>query len=97
MKTYLIFSKYTSSGLKNIKEAPKRIKDGKEKMKNWGVEVVAIYALFGDHDALWIVRAPDDKVIAKCSLYVGSLGNVKIETVPALTEDEFLSVVKDLP
>ena len=51
----------------------------------------------GQYDIVLIVEAPDDRTMAKATLAVGSLGNVRTETLRAFTEDEYRKVIADLP
>lgn len=47
----------------------------------------------GAYDAVVIVEAPDDETVAKASLAISSLGNVRIETLRAFTEEEYREIV----
>ena len=55
------------------------------------------YLAMGQYDAVVVVEAPDDETVAKASLAIGSLGNVRIETLRAFTEEEYRGIVRALP
>jgi len=62
-----------------------------------GAEIKEFYLVMGQYDIVLIVEAPDDRTMAKATLAVGSLGNVRTETLRAFTEDEYRKVIADLP
>ncbi len=55
------------------------------------------YLTLGEYDAAVVIDAPDDETVAKASLAIGSLGNVRIETLRAFTEDEYRRMIGTLP
>lgn len=58
-----------------------------------GAEVKVFYSVMGRYDTVFIVEAPDDETVAKAALKVGSLGNVRTETLRAFTEDEYRNMI----
>ncbi|HHT9119765.1 MAG TPA: GYD domain-containing protein [Candidatus Hypogeohydataceae bacterium YC41] len=62
-----------------------------------GVELKTVYSVMGQCDAVCILGAPDDKTMAKAALAIGSLGNIRTETLRAFTEDENRQIVASLP
>ena len=44
-----------------------------------------------------VSEAPDDETITKLALAIGALGNVRTETLRALTEDEYRKIIAALP
>lgn len=97
MATYIILFRLTQQGIKNIKESPARIDAAKRTFQTMGAEVKEFYSVMGRYDTVFVVEAPDDETIAKASLAIGSLGNVRTETLRAFTEDEYRKIVADLP
>ena len=97
MPTYITLYKLTDQGIKNIKDAPKRIKDG---IKNWeavGGKVLGFYAVQGEYDYVGINEAPSEAACMAFSLALGSLGNVRTTTLRAFTTEEFAEIVKKIP
>ena len=97
MATYIILLRLTQQGIKNIKESPDRVDAAKQTFRAMGAEVKEFYSVMGKYDTVLVVEAPDDETIAKLTLAIGSLGNVRTETLRAFTEDEYRKIIADLP
>ncbi len=97
MATYIMLFNFTEQGIQNIKDAPARVEAAKKAFRDMGAEVKEFYLVMGRYDTVFIVEAPDDETIARAALTVGSLGNVRTETLRAHTEDEFKKIVAALP
>ncbi|GAH58941.1 unnamed protein product [marine sediment metagenome] len=97
MATYIILLRFTQQGIKNIKESPDRVDAAKQTFRAMGAEVKEFYSVMGKYDTVLVVEAPDDETIAKLTLAIGSLGNVRTETLRAFTEDEYRKIIADLP
>lgn len=54
------------------------------------------YYTLGRYDLVWIVEAPNDEAIASLTLSLGSLGNVRSETLKAFTMDETAKIIERL-
>jgi uncharacterized protein with GYD domain len=61
------------------------------------VSIKDFYLTFGQYDIVTIVEAPDAAAAAKALMVLGGQGNVSTVTLAALTEDEFRTVVSELP
>jgi len=96
MPTYIIQSQWTDQGIRNVKEAAKRLDLGKKKLKEKGGEIKAFYLTTGPYDMLAVVDVPNDATLAEHVLWLGSQGNIRTQTVKAFTEDEFRSIVGNL-
>jgi len=57
----------------------------------------AWYLVTGRYDAVAIVEAPNDEVVARIALGNASVGNVRTETSRAFTEDEYRKIIASLP
>ena len=97
MAKYVLLSRFTQQGAQNIKDGPARLEAVKETLQGLGAELKAFYLTLGEYDAVVVVEAPDDETVATASLAIGSLGNVRIETLRAFTEDEYGQIVGTLP
>jgi len=58
-----------------------------------GAKVLHQWATLGPFDFVNVVEAPDDTTIAKVSVALGARGSAKLQTMSALTIDEFLSAL----
>ncbi|HEY3359832.1 MAG TPA: GYD domain-containing protein [Polyangia bacterium] len=97
MATYLVLSKFTDQGAKNIKESPARVEVARQIFKKAGAEVKEFYALLGAYDTTMIVTAPDDTAVTQACLALGALGNVHTQTLRAYNEKEYREMIAKLP
>jgi uncharacterized protein with GYD domain len=56
-----------------------------------GAKVLHQWATLGPFDFVNVVEAPDDATIAKISVALGARGSAKLQTLPALPIDDFLT------
>jgi uncharacterized protein with GYD domain len=97
MPTYVTLLSYTQQGIKNIKESSKRLDAAKKAYESMGAKLRDFYLVMGRYDIVLVSEGPDDETMAKAALAIGSLGNVRSETLRAFTEDEFRKIVASLP
>ena len=97
MATYISLEKFTSQGVKEIKDAPARVEAYRALCKKMGAELKSFHLTMGRYDIVTIVDAPDDATMAKILLAVSSLGNVSMETLRAFNESEYHDIVAGLP
>ena len=76
---------------------PARVETARKTYEQLGAKVKDFYCVMGQYDAVLIAEAPDDETMAKIQLALGSLGNVRSETLRAFTEDEYRRIVAALP
>jgi uncharacterized protein with GYD domain len=97
MPTYIALYKLTEQGIKDIKNAPRRIEDGINGFQKMGGKVIGFYAVMGEYDYVSIAEAPNDEVGMTFSLALASGGNVRITTLKAFTTEEFKKIITKLP
>ena len=97
MATYILLTRFTQQGVETIKDGPARLDAARESLKGLGAELKNFYLAIGQYDAVVVVEAPDDETIAKASLALGAVGNVRLETLRVFTEDEYRELVSALP
>lgn len=91
MPTYILLSTLTAEGRKTIKEKPVRIREVSKEMEDFGVKVLAQYAVLGPYDFVNIVEAPDNETIVRVSVELGSRRTVNVMSMPALPIDKFVT------
>ena len=94
MAVYLMLTTLTDEGRKTIKLKPERIKEVSKEVENMGVKILAQYALLGQYDFANILEAPNNEVIAKVAVELGSRGTLQTMTIAAMTLDEFINALK---
>ena len=94
MAVYLMLTNLTDEGRKTVKEKPERIKEVNREVEKMGVKIISQYALLGGYDFVNIIEAPDNQAIAKVAVDLGSRGTLQTTTLPALSVDEFINMLK---
>lgn len=97
MATYISLINYTDQGIRNVKDSPKRLDAAKKLLKDLGGDLKEVYLTMGTYDLVIVADAPSDEVIAKFSLTLGSLGNVRTTTLKAFPEAEYRRIIAALP
>jgi len=91
MPTYIMLSTLTPEGVQTVKNNPTRIKEVNRELEQLGATVKAQWATLGEFDFVNVVEAPDERVMARVSLELGSRGTAKYETLAAIPIDDFIS------
>ncbi len=89
-----MLSRLTEDGAETIRKNPGRIQEVNKELAGMGVRVQQQYAVLGHYDFVNIVEAPDLGSVMKASVALGARGSVRIETLAAVTMDEFIRHVK---
>ncbi len=97
MATYIMLVNYTDRGIRTIKDSPDRLDDAKELAQSMGGSFKDVYLTLGAHDFVAILDLPDDAAAAKFAFALGSIGRVRTTTLKAFSEEEFRSLIADLP
>jgi uncharacterized protein with GYD domain len=96
MPTYIGLLKLTDQGIKEIKQAPQRIKEALDAWEKMGGKVIGFYTVMGEYDYVAIGEGPSDEVQMAFALAAGSKGFVRTTTLKAFTQEEFAKIVKKL-
>jgi uncharacterized protein with GYD domain len=91
MPTYIMLSTLTPEGVQTVKNNPQRIKEVNRELEQLGASVKAQWATLGQYDFVNVVEAPDEQVMARVSLELGSRGTTRFETMAAIPIDDFIS------
>jgi len=95
MPHFIVLGKWTEQGIRNVKDAPKRIENTRRMIEKSGGKM-QLYYTFGEYDFVMLVEAPSDETMLKNLLSLGSLGNVRTTTLKAWTESEGAKVIVQL-
>jgi len=96
MAQYIILFNWTDQGIRNVKDSPKRLDTARGVAKKLGMELKDVYLTMGDYDMVGHLDAPNDEVVAKFALGLGTLGNVRTRTLKAFSEDEYRKIIGSL-
>jgi uncharacterized protein with GYD domain len=94
MAKYILLSTLTPEGQKTLKNKPERIKEVNDEIEAFGVKVLEQYAVLGPYDFVNLVEAPDNDIVFKMSVELGSRGTIKILSMPAMTVDNLIASLK---
>ena len=91
MPIYILLSRLSQQGVATLKSNPDRLREVNRDVEELGAKVLHQWATLGEFDFVNVVEAPDTATIARVSVALGARGSTRIETLPALTIDEFVA------
>jgi uncharacterized protein with GYD domain len=97
MATHIILVNFTDQGIRNVKQGPERAKSAFAAAEKLGLKVREAYWTMGAHDAVLVTESPDDETITAWAMSLGSLGNVRTQTLRAFTADETNRILAKIP
>jgi len=92
MATFISLVSFTDQGIRNVKESPDRVSAFKAMAEKMGVSTKAVYYTVGHYDLVTVAEGTDEAVTALL-LKLGSLGNVRTETLRAFSVDEMKKII----
>jgi uncharacterized protein with GYD domain len=96
MPHYVVLSKLTDQGMRQVKDAPDRLRRGEEFYAQQGVKLIAFYLTMGEYDEVALLEAPDDATLARVLLATGSQGALRTTTLRAFPREEFEQIIGSL-
>jgi uncharacterized protein with GYD domain len=96
MATYITLITWTEKGEQNVKDTAKREAAFAKAAQKLGARVIQAYWTMGPHDGVLLFEAPDDETATAAMLSLGTLGNVKTQTMRAFTAAEMEKIVAKL-
>jgi uncharacterized protein with GYD domain len=93
MPSYICLIQFKDQGIRNIKDTVKRSDAAMAEADKMGMKIVEEYWTMGAYDAVVVVEAPDDETMSAFILKVGSLGNVKGQTLRAFRRNEMEGIL----
>jgi len=93
MATFVILYKYTEQGIKNIKDAPKRVEAATKAAAKAGIKIKETLWLQGEYDFLSIGEAEDEYAATAFNINVLKQGNVHTHTMRAYTAAEMTKIL----
>lgn len=87
MATFISLVNFTDQGIRGVKDSPKRAEAVKATAKKLGVTVKEVYWTVGRYDVV-VVLEGDEEAVTSTLLKIGSLGNVRSETLRAFSAAE---------
>ncbi len=94
MAIYVMLTTLTSEGRRTLKINPERIKEVNQEVEKMGAKILEQYAVLGPYDFVNILDAPNNEVISKVAVELGSRGTIQTMTLPAIPIGDFIKAVK---
>jgi uncharacterized protein with GYD domain len=93
MPIYILLSSLSQQGVQTLKSNPDRLREVNRDVEELGAKVLHQWATLGDFDFVNVVEAPDTATIARVSVALAARGSTRVQTLPALTIDEFVATL----
>lgn len=95
MPLFIALCKFTDAGTKSLsKDFKEQLDKADRVVSKMGGRVVARYHTLGPYDIVTVAELPDMKMALKCSARIASGGLVRIQTLPAISDEEFVELTK---
>jgi uncharacterized protein with GYD domain len=96
MATFISLINFTDQGIRNVKDSPDRYEAFKALAEKVGGTVKGVYYTMGHYDMVVIVEGSDEAAMT-AMLKVGSLGNVRTETLRGFSLEEMRKIISKMP
>ena len=93
MAKYVSLIQFTDQGIRNVKDTVKRGEATMAEAEKMGMKIIEELWTMGAYDAVVTLEAPDDETMSAFILTVGSLGNVKGQTLRAFRRNEMEGIL----
>ena len=93
MAKYVSLLQFTDQGVRNVKDSIKRAAAATAEAEKMGAKVTDAFWTMGAYDVVLLLDAPDDETVSAFSLKIGSLGNVKSQTMRAFRREEMENIL----
>ena len=96
MAMYISLVQFTDQGIRNVKDTVKRGEAGIAEAKKMGMKITEEFWTMGAYDVVVLFEAPDDATMSAFMLKIGSMGNVKSQTLRAFRKQEMEGILAKL-
>jgi|ERR1700719_4168746 uncharacterized protein with GYD domain len=97
MATFITTLHFTEQGIKAVRDTCTRSAAFKAAAKKMGVKVSGIYWTMGAYDGVMVCEAADEETVTAVLLHLGTLGNIRTQTVRAFDAAEMQAILGLLP
>lgn len=96
MPHYIRLTNLTRRGFEHIEDSTDRIEHMNEEAEDLGGEIEEVFLTMGPYDFVSVGRFPDDETYAEFTLRVTQEGVEETQTLKALDEDTYQSIIASL-
>jgi uncharacterized protein with GYD domain len=93
MAMYVSLIQFTDQGIRNIKDTIKRGDAAMAEAQKLGMKITEEFWTMGAYDVVVMFDAPNDETMSAFMLKIGSLGNVKSQTLRAFRREEMENIL----
>jgi uncharacterized protein with GYD domain len=93
MANYVCLLQFTDQGIRNIKKTTKRAEAATAEAEKMGAKITQAFWTMGTYDVILVLEAPDDETASAFAAKLGSLGNVKTQTMRAFGRQEIEKIL----
>lgn len=93
MANYICLLQFTDQGIRNIKDTTKRAEAATAQAEKMGAKITQAFWTMGVYDVVLVLEAPDDETASAFTAKLGSLGNVKPQTMRAFGQKEIEKIL----
>jgi uncharacterized protein with GYD domain len=96
MATFISLLNFTDQGIRNVKDSPDRYDAFRGAAEQLGVKVTSIWWTVGSYDLVATLEGPEEAVTSLL-LKLGSLGNVRTQTLRGYSQQEMRGLLAKIP
>jgi uncharacterized protein with GYD domain len=96
MATFISLVNFTDQGIRNVKDSADRFEAFKAMAEKLGGTLKGVYYTMGLYDMVVIMEGSDEAAMT-AMLKVGSLGNVRTETLRGFSLEEMKKIIGKMP
>ncbi len=96
MRTFVIMANWTDQGVKNIRDTLQRAKTFRALIESRRGKLREHLYTLGGYDIVMVTEFPDEETAAAAVLALASLGNVRVQTMQAFTDEEMAAIIRQL-
>jgi uncharacterized protein with GYD domain len=94
---FIALVNFTDQGVRHIRQTTERAKALINAAAHLGVRIKDIYWTMGAFDAVFTAEAPDDETMTAFAVSMGSLGNIRTQTLRAFSAGEMSKILEKIP
>lgn len=96
MPTYVTLVNWTEQGVKNARDTIRRASEFRSDVERRGGKVLNLYWTQGRYDLVVAIDFPDEQTAMAELLTLGSLGNIRTETLRAFADNEMEDIIRKM-
>ena len=96
MATYVTLANFTDQGIRNVKDSPDRLAAFRAMAEKVGITIKSVHYTVGAYDVVTVIEGSDEAVTSAL-LKLGSLGNIRTQTMRAFSPDEIKAIINKMP